>query len=99
MVAGGRGGGGGLHIPAIAPPQVLLQAAGSSGSFEESEPTHSLQPGARHALTTLGSAAEGEAEGEAEGGAEGGAESEAGVIRFRVRLHGDSRWGAASRPR
>ena len=97
---GGRGGGGGgLHIPAIAPPQVLLQAAGSSGSFEESEPTHSLQPGARHALTTLGSAAEGEAEGEAEGGAEGGAESEAGVIRFRVRLHGDSRWGAASRPR
>ena len=95
----GRGGGGGLHIPAIAPPQVLLQAAGSSGSFEESEPTHSLQPGARHALTTLGSAAEGEAEGEAEGGAEGGAESEAGVIRFRVRLHGDSRWGAASRPR
>jgi len=96
---GGGGGGGGLHIPAIAPPQVLLQAAGSSGSFEESEPTHSLQPGARHALTTLGSAAEGEAEGEAEGGAEGGAESEAGVIRFRVRLHGDSRWGAASRPR
>ena len=103
MVAGGGGEGGGLHIPAIAPPQVLLQAAGSSGSFEESEPTHSLQPGARHALTTLGSAAEGEAEGEAEGGAaggaEGGAESEAGVIRFRVRLHGDSRWGAASRPR
>ena len=99
MVAGGAGGRGGLHIPAIAPPQVLLQAAGSSGSFEESEPTHSLQPGARHALTTLGSAAEGEAEGEAEGGAEGGAESEAGVIRFRVRLHGDSRWGAASRPR
>ena len=79
---------GALHTPAVAPPQVLLQAAGSSGGFEENEPTHSLQPGARHALTALESKAEADAEGEAEGGAE--AESEAGVLRFRVRLHGDS---------
>ena len=83
---------GALHTPAVAPPQVLLQAAGSSGSFEENEPTHSLQPGARHALTALESKAEAEAEGGAEGGAEAEseAESEAGVLRFRVRLHGDS---------
>ena len=65
---------------------MLLQAAGSSGSFEEDAPTHSLQPGARHALVVLGSGAEGEAEAEAEGGTEG----EAGVLHFRVRLHGDS---------
>ena len=83
---------GALHTPAVAPPQVLLQAAGSSGGFEENEPTHSLQPGARHALTALESKAEAEAEGGAEGGAEAEseAESEAGVLRFRVRLHGDS---------
>ena len=64
---------------------MLLQSAGSSGGFEEEEeeeekeqPTHALQPGARHALIAPGS------------GAEGGAEGEAGVLRFRVRLHGDS---------
>ena len=65
---------------------MLLQSAGRSGGFQEEEeeeeaeeePTHALQPGARHALIAPGR------------GAEGGAEAEAGVLRFRVRLHGDS---------
>ena len=69
---------------------MLLQSAGRSGGFQEEEeeeeeeeepepePAHALQPGARHALIAPGR--------EAEGGAEG----EAGVLRFRVRLHGDS---------
>ena len=67
---------------------MLLQSAGRSGGFQEEEEkeeeeeeertAHALQPGARHALIAPGR------------GAEGGAEAEAGVLRFRVRLHGNS---------